>query len=91
MRDEITYPFPYFNGEAIEVWGWCGEVISSHTLLGVWLLIHDIITAVGFQTEVIYILSKTYVNPYIHVNGNHDFSTWLYSTHRAKTGCDGSG
>ena len=30
MWDKITYPFPNFNG----------AVISSHTLLGIWLLIH---------------------------------------------------
>ena len=36
--DEITYPFPNFNSVTIEVGN--GEEISSHTLLGVWLLIH---------------------------------------------------
>ena len=30
VRDEITYPFPYFNGAAIEVWEWISN--SSHTL-----------------------------------------------------------
>ena len=34
--DEITYPYPNFNGCTSDVW----EVISSHILLGVWLLIH---------------------------------------------------
>ena len=40
MWDEITYPFPNSNGSAIEVWEWIGEVISSHTSRGMWLLIH---------------------------------------------------
>ena len=38
MCDEITYPFSNFNSAAVEVWN--GFVISSHTLLGMWLLIH---------------------------------------------------
>ena len=38
MWDEINYPFPNFNGYTVEVWEWW--VISSHTLLGMWLLIH---------------------------------------------------
>ena len=35
--DEITYPFPNFNGKAVEVW----KLISNftHTLLSMWLLI----------------------------------------------------
>ena len=39
MCDEITYPFPHFNGlngTAIEI----REVISSHALLEMWLRIH---------------------------------------------------
>ena len=39
MSEEITYPFPNFNSAAFEVWG-NGEVISSHTLLDMCLLIH---------------------------------------------------
>ena len=35
--DEITYPFPNFNGCAVEVGEW---IILSHTILGTWLLIH---------------------------------------------------
>ena len=35
---EITYPFPNFNRYAVGVWN--GEVILSHILLDVWLLIH---------------------------------------------------
>ena len=30
MWDEITYPFPNFNGETVEVLEW--GVISAHTL-----------------------------------------------------------
>ena len=26
--DEITYPFPNFNGVAIEVWEWVSKIIS---------------------------------------------------------------
>ena len=38
MWDEIAYPFSNFNGVTVEI---CkGEVISSHILLGMWLLIH---------------------------------------------------
>ena len=35
--DEITYPFANFNGCISEVWE-CIKVISSHTLLDMWLL-----------------------------------------------------
>ena len=37
--DEIFYPFPNFNSAAVSLFG-NGLVISSHTLLGMWLLIH---------------------------------------------------
>ena len=37
--NEITYPFPNFNDAAVEVWEWI-YVISFHTLLSMWLLIH---------------------------------------------------
>ena len=37
MWDDITYPIPNFNGCTVEVW-W--QIISSHTLLGMWLFIH---------------------------------------------------
>ena len=36
--DEITDLYSNFNGATVEVWN--GKVISSHTLLGMWLLIH---------------------------------------------------
>ena len=36
--DEINYPFPNFNGCTVEIWVWI--VILSHTLLGMWLLVH---------------------------------------------------
>ena len=36
--DEITYPFSNFNGAAVEVWKCL--IFLSHTLLGMWLLIH---------------------------------------------------
>ena len=32
--DEITYPFPNFNGAAVEVWGWISDVIS-HFMISV--------------------------------------------------------
>ena len=35
--DDITYPFQNFGGVAIEVRDWMKK---SHTLLGIWLLIH---------------------------------------------------
>ena len=35
---KIIYPFPNLNSTAVEVWN--GQVISSHTLLSMWLLIH---------------------------------------------------
>ena len=35
LYDEITYPFPNFNGCTVEVW-----VIQSDALLDMWLLIH---------------------------------------------------
>ena len=37
VAGEITYPFPNFNGAAVEVWQWISDFI--HTLLGMWLLI----------------------------------------------------
>ena len=42
MYDEITYPFPNFNGATVEVLEWISNFI--HTLLGMWLLIHAGIT-----------------------------------------------
>ena len=36
--DEITYQFPNFNGQPLKFGN--GLVISSHTFLGMWLLIH---------------------------------------------------
>ena len=42
MWDEITYPFPNFNCRTVDVWDW---IISYHTLLGMWLLIHAQIKA----------------------------------------------
>ena len=41
---EITYPCPNFDGTTVEIWN--GQAVSSHTLLGVWLLIH-----VGIQVK----------------------------------------
>ena len=37
VSDEMTYPFPNFNGASFEVWEWW--IISFHTLPGLWLLI----------------------------------------------------
>ena len=39
MWDEITYPFPDFNGATVKVREWTG-IILSRTWLGMWLLIH---------------------------------------------------
>ena len=36
--DQIFYTFPNFNGATIEVGN--GSLISSHTLLGMWLIIY---------------------------------------------------
>ena len=38
MLDEITYPFPNFNGTAIEVWEWISNIISH--INDMWLFIH---------------------------------------------------
>ena len=38
VRDEITYPFPNFDGHTIEVWEWI--ILSSHILEWMYLLIH---------------------------------------------------
>ena len=35
----MTYPFPNVNGCNVEASEW--EIISSYTLLGMWLLIHS--------------------------------------------------
>ena len=32
--DEITYPFPNFNGATVEVWEWINDVIS-HSMIDV--------------------------------------------------------
>ena len=38
---EITYPFPNFNGGAIEIYEWMSNFIPCFTgLLGMWLLIY---------------------------------------------------
>ena len=39
---EVTYPSPNFNGCTVEVWVWISNFIF-HTLLGMWLLIHNVI------------------------------------------------
>ena len=39
MWDEITYPFPNCNASAVEIWERISN--SSHTSLGMWLLIHS--------------------------------------------------
>ena len=39
MWDEIIYPFPSLNGFVPLKFG-NGYVISSHTALGMWLLVH---------------------------------------------------
>ena len=36
--DEIMYPFPSSNGVTLEVWKW---IMLTHTLLDIWLFIHD--------------------------------------------------
>ena len=41
--DEVTYPFPNFNGEAVEVWEWISNSIPHLDLLSKWLLIHAVI------------------------------------------------
>ena len=38
VSDEITYPFSNFKGATIKIWN--NLIISSHILLGMWLLIH---------------------------------------------------
>ena len=38
MCNEIAIPFPNFNGTSKQFVN--GQVISLHTLLGIWLLIH---------------------------------------------------
>ena len=30
-KDEITYPFPTFNGATVEVWEWISKFISHFT------------------------------------------------------------
>ena len=39
MLDEITYPFPNFNGATVEVWEQISN--SSYIFLDMWLLIHS--------------------------------------------------
>ena len=41
MWDEITHSFPNFKGAAFKVWEWISN--SSHTLVGMWILIHNLI------------------------------------------------
>ena len=38
MLDEITYPFPNFNGATVEVWEWISNFITHFTCIC--LLIH---------------------------------------------------
>ena len=38
MWIEITYPFPNFNGCTVETSEWISKF--THTLLGMWLLVH---------------------------------------------------
>ena len=40
MHDEITYPFPNFNGATVEVWEWISNFISHFSGHRMRLLIH---------------------------------------------------
>ena len=45
MLDEITYPFPNFNGATVEVWERISN--SSYIFLDMWLLIHSDVDKMG--------------------------------------------
>ena len=72
--DEISYPFPNLNGATVEVGN--GQVISSHTLLSVWLLIHagvkvnprqwkGVLESITQNTQIISVFTKhTYLPPF---------------------------
>ena len=47
---EIMYPFLNFNSCTVEVWN--EKIISSHTLVGMWLLIHGVGGGVGWGVKV---------------------------------------
>ena len=35
MRNEITYPFPNFNGAAVDVWGWTSNFVPHFVNVGI--------------------------------------------------------
>ena len=41
VSDKITYPFPNFNGAAVEVLEWISDFIKR--FIWMWLLIHAVI------------------------------------------------
>ena len=47
MWDEITYPFPNFNGATVEVWEWITNLIS-HFMMGV-ISNSDLLSMLGFK------------------------------------------
>ena len=70
MWDEITYPFPEFNGHTVEVW----KETSSTTLLGMWLLIHSGIEVKGDGDSRFPLFSVTWImDPWVSLWG----MSWL--------------
>ena len=68
LWDEITYPFSNFNSAAIEVWEW--KAISSQTLVGMWLLIHNSSLLVnGTLNKMDTIVQTVFSMPFLeHIN-----------------------
>ena len=46
--EEIADSFPNFNGATVEVWEW---IVSRHTLLDTWLLIHAYYLSNNFRQQ----------------------------------------
>ena len=51
MLDEITYPFPHFNGGTAEVWEWMRKFIA-HFNMDVWLVLSYIYYAYAFAMPI---------------------------------------
>ena len=70
MWDEITYPFPNFNGATVEVFELIGDFIPHFT--GIWLLIHAGIKLIHVSKRV-----PRYTGP---TPGQPHFIAKLYTT-----------